>query len=99
MGISASLVWQKGLDNRPVRTALIIFLVQLILNALWSMVFFGLESLLGGVIVIVFLWLAILATIVAFSRITNIAAILLIPYIGWVTFAAILNIAVFILNT
>jgi tryptophan-rich sensory protein len=99
MGISASLVWQRGLDKRPVKIALIIFLVQLVLNALWSVVFFGLESPLGGMIVIVLLWLAILATIVSFFRITNAAGILLLPYIAWVTFAAALNISIFILNT
>jgi len=54
MAISASIVWQRGLENRPVRTSLVIFLIQLILNALWSVVFFGLQSPLFGIIVIIY---------------------------------------------
>lgn len=98
MGISASLVWHKGLENRPVGTALIIFLAQLILNTLWSIVFFGLESPLYGLIVIAVLWIMILLTILKFFRISAPAGALLLPYIGWVSFAAILNAALFILN-
>jgi len=98
MGISASLVWQRGLDNRQNRVALIVFLVQLILNALWSVVFFGFESPLFGIVVIALLWIAILLTILKFFRISRLASYLLIPYIGWVTFAAILNISIFTLN-
>ncbi|MFC1847277.1 TspO/MBR family protein [Chloroflexota bacterium] len=99
MAISASIVWQRGLGNRRVRTSLVIFLVQLILNALWSVVFFGLESPLYGIIVIVALWIVILLTIIKFSRISTLAGALLLPYIVWVTFAATLNVSIFILNT
>ena len=98
MGISASIIWHRGLDKPQVRTALIIFLIQLILNALWSVVFFGLESPLYGVVVIAVLWIAIVATIVQFFRISTLAGALLLPYIGWVTFAAALNISIFMLN-
>ena len=98
MGISASLIWQQGLDNRQNRTALIIFLVQLVLNALWSIVFFGFESPLSGMVVIVLLWVAILITILKFMPISKIAGLILIPYIGWVTFAAILNVSIYVLN-
>ena len=86
------------MGERQVRTALIIFLIQLILNALWSIVFFGLESPLYGVIVIIALWIAILFTILKFWKISSVAAILLLPYILWVSFAAVLNISIFILN-
>ena len=99
MGISASLVWQRGLDNRQNRMALIIFLVQLVLNVLWSIVFFGFESPLSGIVVIVLLWVAILITMLKFMRISTLAGFILIPYIGWVTFAAILNVSIFILNS
>jgi len=99
MGISSSLVWRRGLANQPVKTALIIFLIQLVLNILWSALFFGLESPLYGMIVIVALWIAILFTILKFYRISKLAAALLLPYIGWVTFAALLNVYVFILNS
>ena len=98
MAISASIVWRRGLGDTRVRTALIIFLIQLVLNALWSVVFFGLESPLYGVIVIVILWIAIVLTIVKFFRISTLAGALLLPYIGWVTFAATLNVSIFILN-
>ena len=98
MGISASLVWRVGLDQKQVRTALILFLVQLVLNALWSMAFFGLQSPLGGIIVIVLLWAAILLTILKFFRISTVAGALLVPYIAWVTFAATLNAYIYVLN-
>lgn len=98
MGISAFLIWRKGLDDRRIRTALIIFLIQLILNALWSIVFFGLESPLYGVIVIIALWVAILFTLLRFFKISKAAGILLIPYIIWVSFAAALNTSIFVLN-
>ena len=98
MGISASIIWDKGLNDRKTRLALIIFLTQLALNILWSGIFFGLESPLFGMIVILALWIAILLTMLRFFRISTLAGALLIPYIGWVTFAAILNISIFILN-
>lgn len=98
MGISASLVWRVGLVQKQVRTALIFFLVQLVLNALWSVAFFGLQSPLGGIIVIVLLWAAILLTILKFFRISTAAGALLIPYIAWVTFAATLTAYIYVLN-
>ena len=98
MGIAAFLIWRVGLENRRVRTALIIFLVQLVLNSLWSVVFFGMQSPLYGIIVIIILWLAILLTILKFARISSLAAWLLVPYILWVSFASALNIAIWLLN-
>ena len=98
MGIAAFLVWRVGLENRRVRIALILFLVQLALNSLWSVAFFGMQSPLYGVIVIVILWLMILLTILKFSRISAAAAWLLVPYILWVSFASALNISILILN-
>lgn len=99
MAISAFIVWRTGLDKRQVRVALGIFVLQLVLNVLWSLAFFGLRSPLFGVIVILALWLAILLTIVRFFPISRAAGALLLPYIGWVTFAAILNISIRLLNT
>jgi benzodiazapine receptor len=98
MGIAAFLVWRKGLDQRRVRVALGIFGIQLILNVAWSVIFFGLFSLFGAVIAIIFLWIAILINIVTFWRISKAAGALLIPYIMWVSFAAILNVSVWMLN-
>jgi len=98
MGISAFLIWRRGFDNRQVKIALIIFLVQLVLNALWSVVFFGLESPLYGIVVIVVLWVAILLTMLRFWKLSTAAGALLLPYLLWVTFASMLNISIFILN-
>jgi benzodiazapine receptor len=98
MGIAAFLVWRKGIKNREVKIALGIFLVQLVLNTLWSVVFFGLNSLAGGLVVIVVLWVAILLSIMTFFRISKAAGALLIPYILWVSFATILNFSLWQLN-
>ena len=98
MGIAAFLVWRKGLENRQLRIALIVFLVQLVLNALWSVAFFGLESPLYGLIVIAALWVAILFTVLKFYRISLAASVLLLPYLLWVSFAAVLNSSIWLLN-
>jgi tryptophan-rich sensory protein len=98
MGIAAFLVWRQGLGQKEVKSALIIFLVQLVLNALWSVVFFGLRSPLWGVVVILALWVAILLAILRFFRLSTAAGALLLPYILWVSFASALNIAILVLN-
>lgn len=98
MGLSAFLVWRKGLDQEGVKTAVSIFVIQLVLNALWSVMFFGLRSPLAGLVEIVFLWVAILVTILYFWRISIPAGILLVPYILWVSFAAVLNFSIWRLN-
>lgn len=98
MGIAAFLIWEKGLNRKDVKIALGVFLGQLALNAFWSIIFFGLHSPGGAFIEIVFLWLAILATIIAFAKISKPAAWLLIPYILWVSFASYLNFMIWILN-
>lgn len=98
MGIAAFLVWKRGLEHRNVKIALGIFAVQLVLNTLWSIIFFGLRSPGGALIEIVFLWFAILVTIVVFSKISRAAAWLLVPYIAWVSFAAYLNFSIWMLN-
>jgi benzodiazapine receptor len=98
MGLSAFLVWRKGWDEEGVKTALGIFVIQLILNALWSVMFFGLRSPLTGLVEIVFLWIAILVTVLYFQRISTTAGILLVPYILWVSFAAVLNFSIWRLN-
>lgn len=87
MGIAAWLVWQKS-DRRG---ALALFAIQLVLNAAWTPVFFGLRSTGGGLVVIVLLDAAIAATIIAFARRSLLAAVLLLPYAAWTSFAAVLN--------
>jgi tryptophan-rich sensory protein len=98
MGVTAWLVWRQGWDNLPVRVALAIFGAQLLLNLFWSLIFFGLRSPGWAVLEIVILWGFVLATTVQFYRLDSIAGLLLIPYQLWVTFAAVLNAAVWQLN-
>jgi tryptophan-rich sensory protein len=98
MGIAAFLVWRKGLERREVKIALGVFVGQLVLNTLWSIIFFGLHSPGGALIEIAFLWLAILATIIVFAKVSKPAAWLLVPYIAWVSFAGYLNYSIWMLN-
>jgi benzodiazapine receptor len=98
MAVAAFLVWKQGFGTPGVKLALAVFLAQLVLNSLWSILFFGLRSPLAGLVDIVVLWLAILATTVLFFRVSVSAGVLLLPYIAWVTFAALLNAAVYCLN-
>ncbi len=98
MGIAAFLVWRQGLREPRVRTALALFGVQLLLNAAWSPVFFGLRSPLAGLAVIVPLWFAVLATIIAFFRVSRAAGALMLPYILWGSFAMVLNYLIFLMN-
>jgi benzodiazapine receptor len=97
MGISLFMVW-RNLDHPKVKTAFIFFFTQLILNTLWSMAFFGLRSPFLGFMDIILLWIAILFTIQNFLKISKTAGLLLIPYFLWVSFAALLNFNLWILN-
>lgn len=97
MAVAAWMVWRRA-GVGAARTALILFVVQLILNVAWSALFFALRSPALGVAGIVALWAALVATIVSFGRISAGAAWLMIPYLVWVTFAGALNVAVWRLN-
>lgn len=98
MGIAAFLVWKQGLGRRDVKIALSVFIAQLILNTAWSVIFFGLQNPGAAFIEIIFLGLAIIATMSTFAKISKLAAWLLLPYILWVCFAAYLNYSIWILN-
>ena len=98
MGLSVYLVWTKGLKLKKVRVALLIFLVQLTFNLFWSIIFFGLRSPLFALYDIILLWIAIVITLLNFYKISKLSSYLLIPYLFWVTFAAILNLSIVILN-
>lgn len=111
MGVAAFLVWRRlpgpGIRKQIykftgtyhyITTALAIFLFQLVLNTLWSFLFFGLQNPGAALIEIVALWLAIFATILSFYKISKVAAYLLIPYLAWVSFASYLNYALWTLN-
>lgn len=98
MGIADHLVASSGAPERQVRQARRTHFVQLALNGLWSVLFFGLRSPAAALVEIVLLWGAIVATIAAFARISRPAALLLVPYLLWTTFATVLNAAIWKLN-
>ena len=104
MGIAAFLIWSsyakasEGQAKRQIKIALGVFGIQLFLNAIWSIIFFGLHNPFWAFIEIIILWLAILWTIFAFYKISRPAAYLLLPYIIWVSFAAYLNYSIWMLN-
>jgi benzodiazapine receptor len=98
MGIALYLVWERGLEKKEVKLAVSIFGVQLVLNVLWSLIFFGLQLPFYAFIEIIILWIAILVTIIKFYQISRPAAVILLPYIIWVTIAASLNYYLWILN-
>lgn len=98
MGIAAFLVWKKGWNHKGIKVALGIFIFQLVLNTLWSIIFFGFHSPEGAFVEIILLWLAILTTIIAFAKVSKPAAWLLLPYILWVSFAMYLNYMIYVLN-
>lgn len=98
MGVALFLVWRQGLNTPGVRVALIAFAVQLVLNALWSIIFFGMQSPGWAFVEIVLLWLAIVVTLWTFWRVVPAAGWLLAPYLAWVSFATVLNGSIWILN-
>lgn len=91
MGVSLYLVWLK----KKVPT---VFWVQLILNAVWSIIFFGIKNPALALVDIAAFWIAIVLTIKTFYKINKVAGNLLIPYLLWVSFAAFLNYNIWILN-
>jgi translocator protein len=98
MGISLFLIWRETPSNQSAKMALYFFAAQLIVNVLWSVAFFGMRSPISGLVVIAFLWVLILMTIIKFWPINRTAALLLIPYIVWVSIAAYLNYSIWMLN-
>ncbi len=97
IGISAYLVWRED-SKKGMKAAMAAFDVQLGLNVIWSMLFFGLRSPLLAMADIAALWLAIIITILLFWKISKAAAALLVPYILWVSLAAALNYGILALN-
>ncbi|MEC7695866.1 MAG: TspO/MBR family protein [Planctomycetota bacterium] len=97
MAVSAWLVWRK-VGGKTTRVPLIWFGTQLVLNSLWSVLFFGMQKPAWSMVEVFFLWLAILMTIRAFWPLSRWASLLLVPYLLWVSFASILNVAIWQLN-
>ncbi|SMO45268.1 TspO/MBR family protein [Fodinibius sediminis] len=98
MGVGAAGIWQVGLDQSRVKRSLSIFGIQLILNGIWSFLFFGLKKPLLAFLEILLLLVAIVMTMYQFKKIKPWAAWLLLPYLLWVAFASILNYAIILLN-
>jgi tryptophan-rich sensory protein len=97
MGISLYLIWKKS-GEQDVKLPITLFIIQLILNALWTLIFFGLKSPQYAFIEIVILWIFILLCIIKFYPISVTASLLLIPYLLWVSFASVLNYSLWRLN-
>jgi len=98
MGVAAALVWHEGWEKSTVKNALLFFGIQLLLNSLWSILFFGIKRPDLAFIEIIILWVVLLITILKFTKIKKVAGYLLIPYILWVSFATVLNGAIWQLN-
>jgi translocator protein len=98
MGVSLFLVWREGFSRPEVKLAIHFFAAQLVVNILWSASFFGLRSPLAGLVVIIVLWITILLTMVKIWPVSRNAAVMLVPYIIWVSFAAYLNYSLLMLN-
>ena len=97
MGISVWIIW-KNLGLKRAAIPIGFFIAQLVLNAIWSWLFFGLNNPTLALFDIVALWLLILITIIMFWRLKTVAGALLLPYIGWVSFATVLNYYIWHLN-
>ncbi|MCX6813595.1 MAG: tryptophan-rich sensory protein [Candidatus Azambacteria bacterium] len=98
MGIALYLVWQSGVGAKKKKIAVSVFTAQLALNILWSVIFFGLKNFNFSFVELVALWGLILINLVLFSKIKKIAGWLLLPYLFWASFAAVLNFFIWQLN-
>ena len=97
MALAAWLVWRHG-GFAHARTALTLYLVQLVVNALWSWLFFAWQMGAAALLDIALMWVLVVATMVAFWRHSRLAALLLAPYLAWISFAAMLNLRLWQLN-
>jgi translocator protein len=97
MGVSLFLVLETKKSDQK-NLAIVLFAIQFFFNILWSFLFFGLRSPLLGLIGVIILWFSIVATILGFYKVSKKSAYLLLPYILWVSFATILNLAILLMN-
>ena len=98
MGVSFFLIWKSGASSNLKKTAVFFWIAQLVANFFWSFIFFGQHEIGLAFFEILLLWVLILFTIFCFAKISKLAAWLLVPYISWVSFAAILNYTIWELN-
>jgi len=97
MGVAAWRVWRSA-DSDTTRGPLTLFALQLAINLGWTVVFFGLHKIASAVATIVVLDVAVLVTMLAFRAVDRVAALLMLPYVAWVAFATVLNVAIWRLN-
>ena len=98
MGISFFIIWNSESDAQNKQVAFVLFALQLLLNFIWSPIFFNKQWFLLAFILLVFLWLFTLGMIVSFYKTSKFAGVLQIPYLLWLTFAGVLNFAIYLLN-
>jgi benzodiazapine receptor len=98
MGIAYWLVWKSNAEISIKKRAMAFFIIQLVLNFFWSILFFSFHQLGLALVEIILLWMFILFSIISFFRISKTASYLLVPYVLWVSFASVLNFAIWNLN-
>jgi benzodiazapine receptor len=98
MGISLGIIWNYNLSNQNKRRSYFLFGFQLLLNFCWSILFFKINSTIFALVDIILMLIVIFLTIESFSKYSKLAAWLLTPYLVWVSFATILNLAIWDLN-
>lgn len=99
MGLSLYLLWTAEARAGAKRAAVALFAAQLVLNALWSVIFFGLRMPLAAFFELCLLWVFILLTMIALRPLSKTASWLLLPYLAWVSFAGVLNLSIHLLNS
>ena len=97
MALAAWWVWQRE-PSESRRAALILHLVQLVLNLAWTVLFFGLQAIAAAFFQVLVVWLAVAAMIERYSRVDRLAALISLPYLAWLTFAALLNAVLWAMN-
>ena len=97
MAVASWMVWRQR-EHPGARSALVSYVVQLILNGLWSWIFFGQQRMGLALLDLLILWIAVLATLILFWRVRGSCGLLLLPYLVWITFAGVLNLALWHLN-
>lgn len=98
IGISAYLVWRQRKRSSGFKLAVFIYIVQLLLNFSWSIVFFQMHQMALALLIIKVLWISILFNIIYFGKFSKPASWLLVPYLLWVSFATVLNFSILLLN-
>lgn len=98
MGIAVFLVWEKRKESKLAQHGIYLFSLQLAMNTLWSILFFGMQSPLAALFDIAVLWVLILACIITFWKISRAASWLMLSYLLWVSFASVLNVYIVLLN-